>query len=196
MKLLVAGILVLLTTSPAHAINKCTGSDGKIVYQDAPCAGKGEAITVRPASGSGDATAAADAQGRIDAMRADNEMAAAIREKRPMVGMTVKQLNEAMGLATLVNTDMSTGTMREQAIFERPNETWYVYTRNGRVESFQHRPGQAVGHGGRQQRNGKTGPCPSTHEINNAITSATSISLTPQEREARWKVIREMQACR
>ncbi|WP_312305162.1 DUF4124 domain-containing protein [Pulveribacter sp.] len=196
MKLFACALLACLPSIPAHAVNKCTGPDGKVVYQDAPCAGKGEAITVRPASGSGEATAAADAQGRIDAMRAENDMAAAIREKRPMVGMTVKQLNEAMGLATLVNTDMSTGTMREQAIFERPTETWYVYTRNGRVESFQHRPGPPIGHGGRHQRNAKAGPCPSAHEINNAITSASSISLTPEEREGRWRVIREMQACR
>lgn len=41
----------LLAASPAWAINKCTGADGKLVFQDAPCAGKGEAIDVRPASG-------------------------------------------------------------------------------------------------------------------------------------------------
>lgn len=36
---------------PAHAINKCTGADGKVVFQDAPCMGHGETIEVRPASG-------------------------------------------------------------------------------------------------------------------------------------------------
>jgi len=36
---------------PAEAINKCTGADGKVSFQDAPCAGKGEKIDVRPASG-------------------------------------------------------------------------------------------------------------------------------------------------
>jgi len=51
MKLLASALLAGLAALPAHAINKCTGPDGKIVYQDAPCAGKGEAITVRPASG-------------------------------------------------------------------------------------------------------------------------------------------------
>ena len=42
---------MLLATSPAWAINKCTGADGKVVFQDAPCAGKGETLDVRPASG-------------------------------------------------------------------------------------------------------------------------------------------------
>lgn len=38
---------------PAAAVNKCTGPDGSVAFQDAPCAGKGEAVVVRPASGSG-----------------------------------------------------------------------------------------------------------------------------------------------
>lgn len=44
-------LAALLAASPAWAINKCTGADGKVVYQDAPCEGKGEKIEVRPASG-------------------------------------------------------------------------------------------------------------------------------------------------
>jgi hypothetical protein len=37
--------------TPAIAISKCTGPDGKTVFQDAPCAGKGEKVVVKPASG-------------------------------------------------------------------------------------------------------------------------------------------------
>lgn len=54
-----------LAVSPAWAVNKCTGPDGSVVFQDAPCAGKGGAITVRPASGA--ARAAAPAQSEPDA---------------------------------------------------------------------------------------------------------------------------------
>lgn len=39
--------------SPAWAVNKCTGPDGKIAFQDAACGGKGEKMNVRPASGDG-----------------------------------------------------------------------------------------------------------------------------------------------
>lgn len=44
--------LALLATfvAPALAINKCTGLDGKVSYQDGPCTGKGEMIEVRPSS--------------------------------------------------------------------------------------------------------------------------------------------------
>ena len=52
-----ACILALGLVPPAWAINKCIGPDGKAVFQDAPCAGKGEEIKVRPASGSAPAAA-------------------------------------------------------------------------------------------------------------------------------------------
>lgn len=44
-------IAVLLSAAPTWAINKCKGPDGKVVFQDAPCAGQGEKLDVRPASG-------------------------------------------------------------------------------------------------------------------------------------------------
>lgn len=48
----------ILAAAPAWAINKCTGPDGKTVFQDAPCPGKGEQITVKPASGNAPKAAA------------------------------------------------------------------------------------------------------------------------------------------
>ena len=52
LRLIALSVAVLAVTGPAWAVNKCTGPDGKTVFQDAPCAGKGEKIEVRPASGS------------------------------------------------------------------------------------------------------------------------------------------------
>lgn len=40
-----------LLMSDAWAVNKCKSPDGKIVFQDRPCAGQGEALVVRPSSG-------------------------------------------------------------------------------------------------------------------------------------------------
>lgn len=51
MKTLAVLIATTALAAPAWAVNKCTGPDGKVVFQDAPCAGKGERIDVRPASG-------------------------------------------------------------------------------------------------------------------------------------------------
>jgi hypothetical protein len=58
-KLNVAAAVIALfavINSPAWAVNKCS-IDGKTVFQDALCPGKGEAIKVRPASGSAPAPA-------------------------------------------------------------------------------------------------------------------------------------------
>lgn len=44
-------LVALAGSAPIWAVNKCI-IDGQVVFQDAACAGKGEAIKVRPASGS------------------------------------------------------------------------------------------------------------------------------------------------
>lgn len=49
-KVLIAAA-ILCSTNFAWSITKCTGADGKVVFQDVPCVGKAEAITVRPARG-------------------------------------------------------------------------------------------------------------------------------------------------
>ncbi|RYH41902.1 MAG: hypothetical protein EON54_17930 [Alcaligenaceae bacterium] len=50
MRVLLAGSLIALA-APAWSITKCTGPDGKTVFQDVPCAGKSEQLVIRPASG-------------------------------------------------------------------------------------------------------------------------------------------------
>ena len=43
--------VVLAIAAPAFAINKCTGADGKIVFQDTHCMSKEEALTVKSTVG-------------------------------------------------------------------------------------------------------------------------------------------------
>lgn len=52
MRFILAAVAVA-ACNPAWAISKCIGPDGKAVFQDMPCAGKGESLDVRPASGRG-----------------------------------------------------------------------------------------------------------------------------------------------
>jgi len=181
----------VLAAGPVWAINKCTDASGKVAFQDAPCAGKGEKIEVHPASGPARAADAGEAQARVDQLKRDNQMSEAIRTHEPLVGMTAKQLQEAMGTPTKVNANNYNGTRQDQVIYERANETWLVYTRNGLVESIQYRPGQPVGSPPARS----AGACPSQHEIKDAITSASSMTLSDGERAERWKHIRAMQSC-
>ena len=56
--MLFAAVLAALC-APAWAVNKCTGADGRVSFQDAPCSGKGESLNVRPARGDAPAAPAA-----------------------------------------------------------------------------------------------------------------------------------------
>ena len=181
-----------LLTSQAWAVNKCTGADGKVSYQEAPCAGNGQTLNVRTTSSTAAANSQSEAQARLSKLKRNNAMAEAIRTHRPIVGMTMAELEKAMGPATKINADNYNGTRRDQVIYERTNETWYVYTTNGQVESVQHRPGAPVGASTTVSQPGR---CPSSVEINNAITAASSMTVSDMERAERWKAIRQMQAC-
>lgn len=61
---LLASSIAVTAVSPAWAINKCTGPDGKVAFQDAPCTGSGksETLNVKPASGRGSLQEAAPVQ--------------------------------------------------------------------------------------------------------------------------------------
>lgn len=43
----VFALLAAMSVAPAWAVNKCTGADGKISYQEAPCAGQGGELKIR-----------------------------------------------------------------------------------------------------------------------------------------------------
>lgn len=80
--------VALLLCGPAWSINKCTGPDGKVIFQDAICEGRGEKIVVKPASGNAAPVALADTSGtkiqteaeRLDAMTADSQRSRRRRE--------------------------------------------------------------------------------------------------------------------
>lgn len=179
-----------MACAPVQAqIYKCPGPGGRTVIQQLPCVG-GQKMDVRPASGHAPAApagatgaAVSDGQARLEKLKRDNEMAAAIRRREPLVGMTRKQLDEAMGLPTKVNANNYQGVQQEQNIYERPDATWYVYTRNGVVESIQHRPGAPIGQEWRP-------PCPSAREVRDAEVSASSLTAGKMEHD-RLRALRD-----
>ena len=79
----------LALAAPAWAINKCTGPDGKVSFQDAPCAGggKGEKVEVRLSS-SGIGTAAPAAAAPPVASPASGASAAAPAASAPSTPAT------------------------------------------------------------------------------------------------------------
>ena len=190
---IVIGLLLAVACTQAAAVNKCTGPDGKVVFQDAPCEGKGETVKVwssGPSSPSGsgpdDALQRARRQAEIDGIHQRADIRAAIERGEPMVGMTRSQLEQALGAPDLVNADNDGGVVREQIIFERPGQAWYVYTENGVVTSIQNRP---------SVHRTRAGRCPTPQEIRAMETSASSITLSERERMERLRQIGEARRC-
>lgn len=189
--LLAIGISIA-AMSPVWAVNKCTGADGKVVFQDAPCAGKGETIIVRPASGNANASSeqsAARTRAEVAAIEWRSKTNGAIARGEPLVGMTRAELDQAMGAPTRVNANNYEGVLKDQIIYERPRATWLVYTESGKVSSIQHRPSI------NSASNAPPVNCLSNFEIRNMQVSANSSSLSEGERVERQKQITEAMRC-
>lgn len=122
----VALAALVLAVSPSWAINKCTGPDGKVVFQDAPCAGKGEAVTVRPASGASRAAAspseAPDQKPLTEAQRIEQQVAASQKERR-LRGLTQR---EVPGAEAAVQQNLSACAAEQ----ERLKSGQYTYVQN------------------------------------------------------------------
>jgi hypothetical protein len=188
----VAAALLALTTAPSWAVNKCTGPDGRVQFQDAPCTGTGEAITVRPASGNASASSEQSAERtrrEIARINRRSEVTAAIGRGEPLVGMSRAELAQAMGAPTRVNANNYSGVQKNQIIFERSQDTWLVYTEADIVISLQHRPAVGSASAAPAMR------CPTPFEIRNMQTSASSSSLSDGERVERQKQITEAMRC-
>lgn len=100
MRFVIFVAVLCAVTSPAWAVNKCTGPDGAVVFQDAPCAGKGEALNVRPASGAARPlapVAGPDGQPvkpKTEAQRIEEKVAASQKERR-LRDLTVRDVPNA-----------------------------------------------------------------------------------------------------
>lgn len=81
---LVTGLL--LAMAPAWSINKCTGADGKVAFQDAPCNGRGEILDVKPAAGRAvpAAAAASGAKRMTEAQRIEGLVTASQQDRRKL----------------------------------------------------------------------------------------------------------------
>lgn len=63
--------------APAIAVNKCLGADGKVAYQDRPCAGAGTTVDAKPNSVGAQLPVAGAFQRMCQGYVADAERAAA-----------------------------------------------------------------------------------------------------------------------
>lgn len=185
MKPLFAGALFVLAF-PAAAVYKCQTADGKTAFQEIPCASAEKQTDVRTFA----APAASPASNeRSPAMTAAINQA--IVGSYAIRGMNLKELQSAIGEPTRTNTGDYQGGFTEQRIYERSGGTIYVYTENGIVRSIQTTESPRRAEPVQQARY-----CPSAHEIKNEEVSANSITLSPEQRQERYRKIQRMRECK
>lgn len=115
----------LSAAAPAWAVNKCTGLDGKITYQAAPCApaSTGEQIKLQPVP---------------EASPDEVKFNSAASRGKVMVGMSAAQVRRAWGAPTKINSSVGTYGKHEQWVYDRGGYvSQYVYVQNGVVSSIQ-----------------------------------------------------------
>jgi hypothetical protein len=140
---LAAAALLTISVPPALAVNKCTGPDGAVVFQDAPCEGKGEAIYVRPASGNAKVAPvrSGDTPPKSVAQRIEEQVAASQRERR------LRDLSEreVPGALNAIYAHMQ-ACKEEQARLEAAKHV-YVQNLYGKTDAAQRASEQAAAAG-------------------------------------------------
>ncbi len=138
-KIICVAVLLALASTHSSAINKCVNSSGKVVFQDVPCAGTEQATTIKPWDQS-EGPSLADVQRQKQENKSGDKRIAiriAINERRPLMGMTPAELEQALGQPQSINTGTYPGKSTQQRVYYLGNATWYVYMDNGTVSSFQ-----------------------------------------------------------
>jgi hypothetical protein len=122
MKHALVAALLLAASGAALAQFKCTGRDGKVAFQDAPCE--------RTASGERlEMAKAAPDDGR-------QHVRAALARGRATVGMTRQELDRVLGTPAAVNRSWVGGSEHVQLVYRYAEKTIYFYLRDGVAESF------------------------------------------------------------
>lgn len=134
---LLLGLALAAGPAAAAAVHKCTGADGKISFQDAPCrGGKDETLELRPASGpvpSSTAPAAtgggagagtsSGAGGQSEAQRIEGEVAKSQAERRKRELETVLIPNARRGIDNqLASCDAEQQRLQAKKATGRPQD--------------------------------------------------------------------------
>lgn len=142
-------VAITFLAAPALAINRCTGSDGKVFYQDLPCEGQKKVDL----SGAGQGNPAGSGSNyykreaariareeKVEAVRLEFEQKtqSAILNKEIFVGMLAEDARKSWGSPDRVNASTGAGGHSEQWVFDRGrSRAQYVYVRDGVVTSTQ-----------------------------------------------------------
>ena len=166
-------LLATLAGSASAQIYQCPGPGGQKVFQQSPCTG-GKELDVKPVQQVGGTMLGGQAAPDTGDVDRRLSILQAAERGEPAVGMTVAQLDRAMGSPHKVNVANYGSGPEEQRIYRRDGRTFYVYTRDGLVSGIEN------------QDTGRRKPaCPSSRELRDAETEASAQTPGPDERKRR-----------
>lgn len=134
---------VLATATPAFAqVYRCKQPDGRIAYQDTPCATGEQKKVASPASGSdpvqsAEAPPPADFKQKLNELDRRRNVREAIAAGTPMASMTRAELDAAMGRPDSVSSNQYGSSFQEQLVFNRGGRSYSVLVKDGVVTSVQ-----------------------------------------------------------
>ena len=141
--LLRASLVVVIVVGASHAqvVNKCTGLNGKVTYQDQPC-GSDQAKSSVNLSGSGTGDSASEGsqywQREAARQKRADRVQEAIANQRVFIGMTADEVRASWGAPSKINASVGSWGTHEQWVYDRSNfRSQYVYVENGVVRSMQ-----------------------------------------------------------
>ena len=138
MKLIFAAA-ILLSGMDAWAVNKCTGPHGAVVFQDAPCTGKGETVRITGAGKADPSSPGAQYWQREAARQKQRALTDEhVANGRVAIGMRSTDVVASWGDPSKINRTITAGGTREQWVYSRGNyKNQYVYVENGVVTAVQ-----------------------------------------------------------
>lgn len=175
----------------AQQVFRCQDAAGQPVFQHHPCAtGTGSPIPVSPMN-----MVEGDPQGdrgvRQQAARAE-VVDRAIARGEVIVGMTAAEVRRVLGEPSSVRSWERDAEEHQELVYRRADGSLrVVILRSGRVRALERSQRQSTSIAvARWER-----PCHGAQEIENARTSASSITLTSAERREAQQRVREMARC-
>lgn len=176
-----AGVMSLATSClVAHAQYKCIAPGGGVTFQQTPCVTGAHSTRLELAAPlPRDPAAVASAASRLQRDAAAADWSAAVRRaieaRLPLVGMTVDELVQAIGMPRNINFSNYGRGPEEQRIYVGSARTWYVYTRGGYVTALQDVAGGDPTLAARAN-------CPSAQDLRNEEVSLSSPFASDRER--------------
>ena len=130
-------VFLAFVASPVYALNKCVEANGRIVYQDKNCPSDGgKTLTVTEANGQTDAALRNNIAARRTRSNTPEEITEALRLREPVVGMTLAQITQALGMAGMA-VPQSHAQMKarepQQYVFTSKEQSWMASVLNGLV---------------------------------------------------------------